>query len=352
MWKYRHTALIIFALVLPCFGQDSGVFSNYFAVQQQGEWCHSGRIERCQAAGIAVTEPTFWDYLTGKNHAKLLNVKADIRACIPYYVKPVTNVLAVLESEGIAGLTFSNDAQFLTYCGLATNALDETPYFKSQYPSVTGGWQNVRVMMTNMLSSKIESSWVYDEFGFTLIGGYWDAYSFGLRYTFPQAQSNAVSDWGFADDTGIDPCRYTFGNVWVYPSPLTNTFLARAISAWALAGYWEITESIGKSSEIFAKCSDTVSDIGFGTNTYVFDNQGADVSTNWFLVGEINETYLGTTGLVIGAYSTMTNDPGFPTWCADPITSVYSNTLRGWSVPYDGQITILHWNGTNGFKYK
>ena len=159
MRKYIHTALIIFALALPCFGQDSGVFSNYFATEEMAKWCHSGRVERCQAAGLAVTEPTFWDYLLGKNHAKLENVKTDIKACIPYYVKPVTNVLAVLTSDGIAGLVFSNEAQFLEYCGLATNALDETPYFKSQYPNVTGGWQNVRVMITNLIVMTNRVDW-------------------------------------------------------------------------------------------------------------------------------------------------------------------------------------------------
>ena len=155
MWRCLHTALIIFALALPCFGQDSGVFSNYFAVQQQAEWCHSGRVERCQAAGIAVTEPTLWDYWTGQNRAKLLNVKVDIKQCIPYFIKPtISNVLETLQTEGSSALGWSNHVHFLQDVGLPTNSLDETPYFKTQYHDVTGGWQNVHVMITNLVRTQ------------------------------------------------------------------------------------------------------------------------------------------------------------------------------------------------------
>ena len=139
MRKYIHTALIIFTLALPCFGQFTEIWTNgnLFAVNEMASQCYSASVERCAAAGITPDSPSWYDYLIGKNHAKLISVKNNIKAVRRFYTK----------SDG-AGWAY--DSLFLSDCGLSTNAINETPYFKSQYPSVTGGWRNVHVMLTNL----------------------------------------------------------------------------------------------------------------------------------------------------------------------------------------------------------
>jgi hypothetical protein len=341
MWKYIHTALIIFALALPCFGQDSGVFSNYFATEEMAKWCHSGRVERCQAAGLAVTEPTFWDYLLGKNHAKLENVKVDIKACIPYYVKPVTNVLAVLESEGITGLTFSNDTQFLTYCGLATNALDETPYFKSQYPNVTGGWQNVRVMLTNMVNTHPALTWIADE------TNSWNARGSGSN--FAHSLSICTSSWSWSVYDLFSPGYYTgvprpyrfFWNGHEDPDVISGVY---ADSVFSELKYTSIS-NLQHSSEFYLI---STKDIGFDyESNEVFNAQSCSsgmISTNWANYTNFPESAVTARSIGVGVLGDASNNPGFPN---------DNGNVRGtfgWTIL--NEFVVVKWSGTNGFKYK
>ena len=352
MWRCLHTALIIFALALPCFGQDSGVFSNYFATEEMAKWCHSGRVERCQAAGIAVTEPTFWDYLLGKNHAKLENVKTDIKACRPYYVKPVTNVLAVLESEGIAGLTFTNDAHFLTYCGLATNALNETPYFKSQYPSVTGGWQNVRVMITNLVATQAR-----DWYGITNVQTWGEETVIHLWADFDgvggfNSFTSSVASSGYEDSDFLP----LFGGTW---SPLparysvayaydTNYF-GYAFSSPAWVGYTNAPTTISKSGEAYVLTVAPYTFYDLPGDTNVWNSQSCAVSNGWAFAGSLSESLLKKDGVKVGIGNT--NDlPAMPVFDASMPTNgtVYG---LGWQVT--NQFVVLNWTtSTNGFKYK
>jgi hypothetical protein len=64
-----------------------------------------------------------------------------------------------LDANFTNGLTFTNDSDLLTYCGLPTNTLDETPYFKSQYDSTTGGWKSCHVILTNLVWTKQDIEW-------------------------------------------------------------------------------------------------------------------------------------------------------------------------------------------------
>jgi hypothetical protein len=328
MRKYRHTALIIIlAIATRAHGQDSGVFSNYFAVKQQGEWCHSGRIERCLAAGIAVREPTFWDYWLGKNHAKLLNVKADIKRCIQYYVKPVANVLDVLRSDGIAGLIFSNEAHFLTYCGLATNALDETPYFKSQYPSVTGGWQNVMVMVTNMTKTLV-SDYFYDlsHANTNIYAWVGEGYSNTYLNCLPLALNDYHEDlfyYGGADawqynyvDTGVDRYIQIGRSMTISTFPALPAPYESALSVFASVDkYYDIGEFYGWGD--------------FATNSYY-------EITNMTVTSAAYSVVYGSTNMVF--------DSG-------PSIDAQADTFYGYR--YTIGRLVYDWTATtNGFKYK
>lgn len=166
MWQHRHTATIILLLATGTARADftESVWNDYFAVPQMAAECHSGRVERCAAVGVAVDSPSWWDYLTGKNRAKLVSVKTDIKKTYSYFVNPQladTNrsYLPYLATGDLARLTWTNEAQFLTDIGLPTNALDETPYFKTQYTSTPGGWHTARICLSNMIVMRAAVDW-------------------------------------------------------------------------------------------------------------------------------------------------------------------------------------------------
>jgi hypothetical protein len=116
-------------------------------------------VERCVAVGVTPDSPSWYDYLLGKNRAKLLSVKVNIKNTYSAFVKPYTNMGEFLDANFTNGLTFTNDSDLLTYCGLPTNTLDETPYFKSQYDSTTGGWFSCYVILTNEVWTKRDIEW-------------------------------------------------------------------------------------------------------------------------------------------------------------------------------------------------
>jgi hypothetical protein len=342
MRKHLHTSIVILCLLAGVAqGQDSGVFSNYFTTEAMAQWCHSGRVERCQAAGVEVTEPTFWDYILGKNHAKLLNVKTDIKACIPYYCKPTNDVLAVLASDGIAGLVFSNEAHFLTYCGLPTNALDETPYFKSQYPSVTGGWQNVRVMLKNMTATAPVSTWESDQ------TNSWHSSGFGTN--FEHSVSIAMGDWawsvydvfypGYYD--GIPrPYRFFF-NSRDEPETIGGVY---ADSVYGSLVYSSIT-NIQHASDFYLISSKNIG-FDYDSNSF-FSAQSCSsgmISTNWVNYTNFSEAAISGRAVGVGVLSDYATDPGFPQDQGDIRGSL------GWIIAKE--FIRLDWSGVNGFKYK
>jgi hypothetical protein len=173
MRKHRYISLVISLLVLPCFGQFSDAWTDYFAVEIIAREAYSGSVERCYAASITPDTPSWWDYWLGKNRAKLISVKNNLKACRPYYMKSWladTNgsFIPYLSTNGpVDGLTWSNDAEFLADVGLPTNYFDETPYFKLQYPSESNGWQGVKACLTNMVATKREAYWWTREIGST-----------------------------------------------------------------------------------------------------------------------------------------------------------------------------------------
>lgn len=140
------------------------VWSSYFAINQMAAECYSGSVERCNAVGATPHEPSFWDYCLGENYAKMLAVKANIKAVRPYFINHKladTNrsYLAYLATGSVDGIVWQSDTQFLADIGLPTNALEETPWFKSQYPETTGGWHNIMVCLSNQIVQKAVVDW-------------------------------------------------------------------------------------------------------------------------------------------------------------------------------------------------
>ena len=146
---------------MPCFGQFSEIWTNgeLFAVDQMASQCYSASVERCVAVGVTPDTPSWWDYLLGKNRAKLLSVKNNIRNTYLAYIKPYPNMGTRLDTFFTDGLAFTNEIDLLTYCSLPTNSLDETPYFKSQYQSTTGGWFSCYTILTNLVWTKRVIEW-------------------------------------------------------------------------------------------------------------------------------------------------------------------------------------------------
>jgi hypothetical protein len=204
MRQYLHTSIVILCLLsVQAHAQWSGAWSNYFATETMAAECYSGSVERCQAVGVTLDAPSWWDYILGKNHAKLVSVKNNIKACRPYYITNGTNALDILNGNTnsynwtfTAG--FTSDVAFLVYCGLPTNTLDETPYFKAQYPGTTGGWHSTRAMLTNMLTVCLN----YGLQALTATNGY---YGTGVGFSsnsFSEAFTFATNAWTCVlDDT-------------------------------------------------------------------------------------------------------------------------------------------------------
>lgn len=165
MWQHRHTATVILVLAAGTARADfTSAWQDYFATHQMAAESHSGSVERCHAVGVTPDEPSFWDYMTGKNRAKLLSVKANIRATYSYFINPNLadggrSYLPHLATGDVSALTWTNEAAFLTACGLPTNALADTPWFKLQYTNTVGGWHTARICLSNMIVTRAAMDW-------------------------------------------------------------------------------------------------------------------------------------------------------------------------------------------------
>ncbi len=125
--------------------------------------CYSGSVERCQAVGVTPDSPSWWDYIVGKNHAKLVSVKRNIEAVCTNYLNAnyATNgsFVDALGSHSADYISFSNSVHFATAIGLPSDFFTNTPYFKTQYPSVSNGWWGVKVCLTNLIVTRANVDW-------------------------------------------------------------------------------------------------------------------------------------------------------------------------------------------------
>jgi hypothetical protein len=381
MRKYIHTSIVILCLLTGvAHGQFSAIWTNgdLFATEQMASQCYSASVERCVAVGITPDEPSWWDYITGKNRAKLLSVKNNIKSVInwasyghSFFIKPESNMFSAITNGGPLSVRFDNNSDFSAWCGLPTNALDETPYFKSQYASTTGGWRNVMVMLTNLVATSFQSvgdvynpgSWETNiDVTLSFALGYGRA-SFGYSETYDSAYGIATN-WGYLSYCSFSPFPFAYSE----SARTTDEFYPYAVfahSTYGKTGYWGVATNIGHSASAYLISGEPPPE-GFSANIYdpainisgyptnynkVFDVQGSPpslIATNWLCITNFDESFLSSQTVTIGEYSDEYTSPQMVSFPSEP--SVDSVNLLGWAVK--DNITVLWWNGTNGFKYK
>lgn len=349
MRKYIHTALVI--LAVPCFGQFTDIWTNidYFAVDQMSSQCYSASVERCVAVGVTPDAPSWWDYILGKNYAKLSSVKANIKAVRPYFVNSLTNALDLLKARDSAAWT--SNPHFLLDCRLPTNSLDETPYFKSQYPNVTGGWYHTWIMLTNMTVSEDpgeytpvsgnQNQWYGSSTNQPIYTNWVDAYSDIYWASFTNQASGYIA---------YSPNRYSSG----FFDGLS--YGAEAMQTYAKLGYSGLSTTLYRNATAYHKGGAALYWEDFfypdimSTNM-IFNSQSTSVSNGWWQVGTIAYTNAASMeGIGIGIDGSLTNDPGIPDFAASVASELpYVNTY-GWQT-FDEKI-ILNWAVTNGFKFR
>ena len=361
MRKHLHPALVILlAFASQAHSQFSEIWTNgdLFKVNEMASQCYSSSVEKCVAVGVTPNSPSFWDYLLGKNHAKLASVKANISACRPYFVNPSANVITELTARDTA--TWSNNTHFLSDCGLPTNALDETPWFKSQYASTTGGWVHTWIMLTNMVAS--ENAGVY-----TLVetnGYYWYGANELDTYTWSESKAEAEANWPLFSQSGTlshGPFAGSAGAAYNSLDVPTN-YVAAIFTESQYLGYQVPSQSVYRTATIYHKAG-AINDLDFLTDdpksileVAVFTNCGSGVSNGWYYAATIADTNaVSVRGVLIGKNEGAGVDPGIPAWCAEPtiLPSGDSNNVTTLGFETDGQRVILNWIATtNGFRYR
>lgn len=332
--------MILCFLAGSAHAQWSGAWSNYFATETMAAECYSGSVERCQASGITPDSPSWWDYIVGKNHAKLVSVKNSIKACRPYFVPADTNVLDILNGNPDArdyGFApgFTSDVAFLVYCGLPTNSLDETPYFKTQYPETIGGWHAVRAMLTNMTAACVP----YDLFTLTATNGYFGQTNFTSTNSLSEAFALATNAWSCVlDDTYAYNLSHAFSLTTTnFPNYYVGVQKVMPLYHWEPSwAYNPASTNFSFAGSIFVRTD------GYNGNPFAPFDDG--VSTNFV-------------GVFAWTNSVGCSGPGF-TVSSDPTAppSTYlPGRYEGWQYDdfYGGYAYVLqHFNLTNGFKYR
>lgn len=300
--------------------------------------CYSASVERCSAVTVAPSTPSFWEYLIGKNRAKLNSVKVNLSAIRPYVVKPQYADSGVftnwLSSNSLASITYTNDQEWSVAMGLSTNFLTTTatPWFSLQ--SLTNdGWHGAWRMLTN-------SVWFLKSLDRPPIGTAF--YFYGRSYTdWEEAYSNiTISSTNYLYFRG-EGARMDFlydrfsGSREIYIQQglgWSNTFSSACTSiAYSADFYYKGSEYEGRT----------------------FNNLGSPVSTNFNCVAHTNEAINGS---VIYVFSQNTIYPTFfdpGEWTDGDFHNYaweyYQPLVGGGS---DKGFAIMKFNGTNGFKYK
>lgn len=328
--------------------------NDYTNAVTMGTWCGNGIKERW----LVTTWwwPSVWLPRTSSQQGLVISAKLSLQYRHPYYIKPAADTASILNAYGVDGLRWSNDVMFLTYCGLATNCFSDTPYSTIQISSATGGWQNVKVMLTNLTHTlgdicKLQTNYY---------SGYSDNWGTNVWLV---AKSAAESTWHESPEYSGLIGMWSDG-YYYYDSELeTDCYYAYLKNISCKLGFCYSVTNFGKSSQIFTKCG-ALDPSGFyvdaDSNLFnvvsVFDSQGASVSDGWSLLGTISDNNLDQSdGLILGT-DIFTNVPAMPSWCAEPYGMAWVNggadiSVKGWQ--YNGSIVIHDWAAsTNGFKYK
>jgi hypothetical protein len=346
MRKYIHTALVISLLALPCFGQFSEIWTNgdLFKVNEMASQCYSASVERCVAVGVTPDSPSWYDYLLGKNHAKLASVKANITACWPYYADRSILTDGAISTNGGANAIWWHESDFLGSCGLSTNAISETPWFKSQYASVTGGWVNTWIMLTNLTITCDPYYSVINGLLFTNINTYSLISAGNSTNSLVEAFNNA-STGQFVNTTSQGDVQYSYTKAFYYTSQSRWFVYLYKYSQLFFVFSQNTFEYHGKLYSKSVPMTVSYSD---------YNAQGDNVSTNYV-------NYLDWTNAIgqteSPSYYLAGNPTNYPTqYIGETNANIFSVTNRGYKADdsFDASTTFVRdfIATTNGFKYR
>jgi hypothetical protein len=349
MRKYRHTTIVILCLLSgAAHGQFSEIWTNgdLFAVDQMASQCYSASVERCVAVGITPDSPSWFDYLLGKNRAKLLSVKENIKKCVSFPYIPRANVIDRIGTNYNYSVYFSGNAEFLTYCGLPTNCIDETPYFKSQYPETTGGWRNVMVMLTNLnIAADADPgfSWSSSE-------GYGDTSVYVTNTSMADAWAGASNGLVIAEsssETDVNVQTWIDGDgKYVAIIRVYNKLLS-----WKYGNYFgtvQVSTNFSFIGSVFYRATIPPFEGGDGGSyDQIFDPQLDLVTTNL----SHRTSWTNAQGQASGPDFTISQNPN-----SVPVNYISTRGILGWSWDdfWGGEASMMvyDFNITNGFKYK
>jgi hypothetical protein len=389
----KTTILIYCSLVCMAAGQwSTNIWPSYAYPRQsaaQFAEVHSAAVERCYAAGLSIAGLRLYR----SQYANLTNIKARIREAVPYYI--VTNgqdgdLSAEIETNGLRHYTSTS---ILASVKMPTNFFDYTPWsnlsgvgpFTNAGLAWGNGWTNAQTEAGGTNYPEGRTKWFTTDYGLMRITNVFPALLWAnanlggvTRYQLAEyktVSTNAtpqdVFDLALADSNGWPFAYYTATN----GDPQGGEFLIgqssamwwyddQSISLWITTGEADIYPDstnrppIEFDVDLYAKCgpyeyqSDAFSSVPFEDRT--FDNFG-DVrySETWQRIAQ--ETGKAATNFIYKFGST-----NFPPILCDAPAITNSATLRGRALSYimavellnDKFISILKFDGTNGFRYR
>jgi hypothetical protein len=278
---------------------------------------------------VTPDEPSWYDYILGKNRAKLVSVKNNLRSISGYVMKHnlkgndgTFKNLFLSNSWQVA--MYSNNAEWCAASGVPENCLDSdewpsinadaTPIFKTQYKATSNGWWGCYRLLTNAL-------WFYDP-GTIQSSLYGPTYFGFSSNSYEEAYANASITFtnGYRGER-VDYQAYYSGGYKVdidVGGGITNVFSGK-------------TTNIAYSVEVYFKGYSPF----VGSNT--FNALGSGYVTNYNLTAEITNGFYPS-DLVLFQKTTYYPDyigPG----------------SFGWMFQY-GSVGVFKFDGANGFKYK
>jgi hypothetical protein len=329
MRKYLHTSIVVLCLLAGvAHGQFSGAWTNYFATEIIAQEAYLCAQERAKVASTIFIEPSWWDYIVGKNHAKLVAVKDSIinMAANNYVNHTLADTNGCFDSvfatnDSFSAVRFSKVA-LCRAAGIATNALDETPYFKTQNPSTIGGWHDARACLTTLQWFAVSAS-LREMFGIIKDGSssntYFDAYNARVA-TFTNTSSTVFAQY-YAMESDQYEVRTIDPKYAIYTLASTNTYFTTNgyDAAWGLY-------------------SGTTNPAGTAYNKLDFP-----ITSHYSEVSKSNEFSITP---AISTYICWTNEVPFQGEVA---------TNMGWRyriIPRTYTFVFKLSGGSNGFKYK
>jgi hypothetical protein len=385
--------IVYCGLICAAAGQwaTNGVWPSYeYPRQSRAQFAdvYSAAVERCYAAGISIAGPKWYR----SQYDNLTNVKARLKAAIPYYI--VTNGQDGDLSYDIAtnGLRHYTVTGILTSAKMPTNFLDYTPWSNlSGVGPLTNsgyawgnGWTNEYTVAggTNFPAGRDE--WYTSDYGVMWITNIFPPlvwanaelasvtrYQYGTYNGGTSSIPQDVFDLAIADSNGW-PFIYATatngspdgGEYYIGQSSAMWWYEDQTISLFINTGEADIYPASTNRPPImfdvdhYAQCgpyewgSDVFSSVPFDDRT--FDNFGdARYSEGWKRIAQ--EVGQSATNYLYNFGST-----NFPPVLCDTPASNGAATLRGYALCYimgtetlnDKFISILKFDGTNGFRYR